>query len=452
MKRDFIQVLVDWKTRSDRKPLIVRGARQVGKTFVIEDFAKGNFSNYLKINLEEQPELKKLFVIPNTKKIVTELSVLFNIDFKYGESLLCIDEIQGCPEAILALRYFYEQQPELHVIVAGSLLDHTLNEMNYSMPIGRVEYAYLYPLNFKEFLQALSEERLIKYIDDFNFESGFSEIIHKKISEYLRLYFFIGGMPEAVDSYVKLKELINIERIHISLITSLQYDFSKYGTRKQQEYLTKTLRYSAKNIGNKVKYNLVDRETRAANIKEAFTKLEMSRIVHKIIHSNASKVPIINQENENIFKPLFLDIGLVNHLGNIQLIDIGSLLTENEGAMAEQFIGQEMLNIPASYIDTKLHYWTRQEKNSNAEVDYLFQHKNKIYPIEVKAGKTGSLKSMHLYLYEKGLSTGIRFNMDLPSRGNFSVKVRKANKIDQIDFELISLPLYMCWKLPDLLP
>ncbi|MEA3444575.1 MAG: AAA family ATPase [Bacteroidota bacterium] len=451
MKRDIIQVLIDWKTRSDRKPLILRGARQVGKTFAIEEFAKAHFTNYLKINLEEKPDLKKLFRKPDTKQIITELSILFNTEITNGESLLFIDEIQTCPEAIVSLRYFKEQQPGLHVMAAGSLLDHTLNEMRYSMPVGRVEFAYMYPMSFKEFLLALSENKLIEYVNKFSFGNDFSELIHQKLSEYVRLYFFIGGMPEAVYSYIKTKKLVNIKRSHSSIITLLQYDFAKYGTKKQQEHLMMTMQYCVRNIGNKVKYSNINGETRSELLKTALHKLEMSRIIHKVKHTNSHTVPLINQEKDNIFKLLFLDLGLINHIGNIQLVDIDKLLVENEGALAEQFIGQEMLNCSMSYIDAKLNYWTRQEKNSNAEVDYLFQHKNRIYPIEVKAGKSGGLKSLHIYLYEKKLNTGIRFNMDIPSRGDFTVKVRAGKQQAELKYELISLPLYMCWRIKELI-
>ena len=191
MKRDIIQLLLGWKQRKNRKPLLIRGARQVGKTYAVEMFAKDNFKNYLKINFEEQPELKSLFNGKKPKAIIDELSVLFNTDIEPGKTLLFIDEIQSCAEAIVSLRYFHEQTPELHVIAAGSLLDHTLNEMKLSMPVGRIEFCYMHPMSFREFILALGEKKLSDYLDNFNLKIEISEAIHKKLIDHLRYYLFI---------------------------------------------------------------------------------------------------------------------------------------------------------------------------------------------------------------------------------------------------------------------
>jgi len=447
MKREIEQTLLEWKLRTERKPLILRGARQVGKTYTVEQFAKNNFENYVQLNLEEKPELRKLFELNDTKLIINQISVILDNDISAGKTLLFIDEIQTCPKAIQTLRYFYEQIPDLHIIAAGSLLDYALNEMQYSMPVGRVEFCYMYPLNFREFLAANAQNRLVDYIQNYDFRTEFSPVIHQKIVEYLRLYFFIGGMPEAVHSYLKTNKFTEVERIHNSIVTSLMYDFAKYGTRKQQENMSTVLQYTAHNVGRKIKYVNIDKETRSTFLKEAFHRLELSRIIHLVRHTNVLGVPINDYINHDIFKPIFIDIGLVNHLGNIQLIDVESLITKNEGMLAEQFIGQELISTGKPYIDTKLFYWMREEKNANAETDYLFQHNNTLYPIEVKAGKTGTLKSMHIYLYEKKLSTGIRFNLDLPSIGDFTVSMKNIKSDETLHSTLISLPLYFCSEL-----
>jgi len=451
MKREIEQTLLEWKLRTNRKPLILRGARQVGKTFTVEQFVNEHFENYVKLNLEEKPELRKLFDQNDSKLIVNQISVILDTDISAGKTLLFIDEIQNYPKAIQTLRYFYEQIPDLHIIAAGSLLDYALNDMQYSMPVGRVEFAYMYPLNFREFLVANSQNRLLEYIQNFDFQSEFSTVIHQKIMEYLRLYFFIGGMPEAVRIYLETNKFTEVERIQNSIITSLIYDFAKYGTRKQQENMTTVLQYTAHNVGRKIKYVNIDKETRSTFLKEAFYRLELSRIIHLARHTNVSGVPINDFINNDIFKPIFLDIGLANHLGNIQLIGIENLITKNEGMLAEQFIGQELISTGKSYIDNKLFYWIREEKNSNAETDYIFQHNNTLYPIEVKAGKTGTLKSMHIYLYEKELSTGIRFNLDLPSMGDFSISMKNNRTDDTLHSTLISLPLYFCSELATVL-
>lgn len=451
MKREIIQYLRDWKNRKDRNPLIVRGARQVGKTYVIEEFAKSEFKNYLKINLEEKPELKKLFFDNDVNRILTELSVLLNENVSYGDTLFFIDEIQTCPEAIQSLRYFKEKIPELHVICAGSLLDHTLNEMKLPMPVGRVEFLYMYPMSFKEFLMAINQEKLVSYIQEFDFKKPFSEVIHNKIAQHLRFYFFIGGMPAAVNNFAENNNLPDIQRIQNNILTSIQYDFAKYGTRKQQDYLQLVLRYCGRYPGRKIKYSNIDREIRSTYLKEAIEKLVLSRVVHTVKHSNASNVPITEHVKEDVFKTVFMDIGFVNQLNQIELTGLDNLVTANEGMLAEQFIAQELLCIQTAWLSPGLFYWSREEKNSNAEVDYIFQYKNKIYPIEVKAGKTGTLKSMQLYLYEKKLNEGIRFNMDIPSKGMFASKINAPGKNAELSWKLMSLPLYMVSELKRLI-
>jgi predicted AAA+ superfamily ATPase len=307
MQRELTKELLDWKNRENRKPLVMRGARQVGKTYSIEEFARLHFSRFVKINFEEQIELKSIFKTPDVDRILDELSILFSTEISPGKTLLFFDEIQACPEAIVALRYFYEKHPRLHVIAAGSLLDFTLKEINYAMPVGRVEFCYMYPMNFKEFLWALSQERLISYIENYDLQHDFSQAIHHKILGYLRAYLFVGGMPEAVKTYLNQKQLPAVERTHSSILTALQYDFAKYGIKQQQEHLLSVFRYCARNVGKKVKYANVDREVRSENLKQAFQRLQMSRLLHLVHHTNASRIPLMNGIKENVYKPLFLD-------------------------------------------------------------------------------------------------------------------------------------------------
>ncbi len=447
MERNFERYLFNWKHSSNHKPLIVRGARQVGKTHTVKKFAKQHFQHLLNINLEKNREFADLFAQTNPQQIINELSAMYNIPVLDGKTLLFIDEIQFSPKAIAALRYFYEERPALHVIGAGSLLDHTLNEMQYTMPVGRVEFAYMYPLSFTEFLNAIGEKGMAKVIENFEVGDSLSPAMHNHIAALLRTYIFIGGMPEAVDYYIKNKELSGVEKIHANLITSIQYDFAKYGTRKQQEYLTDVLRYVANNIGQKVKYVQVNRNAQSALLKDAFLKLEMSRIVHLVRHTKSTNVPLTQMESQDIFKPVFMDIGLVNHIARINLLDIDNLTTAFEGALAEQFVMQEIIASGKPYIERKLNYWVREAKNSNAEIDCLLQVGNEVYPIEIKAGKTGTLKSLHVYLASKDKSTGIRLNMDLPSVGRELKAKINLPQNNELTYNLVSLPLYFAGQL-----
>ncbi|MCF8389428.1 MAG: AAA family ATPase, partial [Bacteroidales bacterium] len=358
MDREITQYLKEWKIRKDRSPLILRGARQVGKTYIIEEFSKTEFKNCLKLNLEEKPELKKIFFNNDVKRILTELTILFNEDISYGDTLLFIDEIQTCPDAIQSLRYFKEKIPSLHVICAGSLLDHTLNEMKSSMPVGRVEFLNMYPMNFKEFLVAINQEKLVSYFEEFDFSFPFSEVIHNQISQYLRYYFFIGGMPAAVKTYAENDKLSEIQRKQNDILTSIQYDFAKYGTRNQQEYMQIVFKYCGRNPGRKIKYSNIDKEIRSTILKDSIKKLELSRIIHTVKHSNANKVPLTEHVKEGIYKTIFMDIGFVNQFNQIDLIALENLVTANEGILAEQFIAQELLTIQKAYLSPELFYWS----------------------------------------------------------------------------------------------
>ncbi len=330
-------------------------------------------------------------------------------------------------------------------------MDHTLKEFQYSMPVGRIEFLYLYPLSFKEFLNALSQNKFIEYIQNYKINTQHSKLIHKKILEYVRFYIFIGGMPEAVKTYIKDDSLVEVQRVHNNILTALQYDFAKYGTRKQQDYLINVLHYCSKNVGNKVKFSKVNSDVRSSELKDAFNKLELSRIIHLVRHTNISNIPIIANLPYKKYKPLFLDIGLINFLGGMELINIEDILTANEGALAEQFIGQELLTLADSFMDQKLFYWAREEKNSNAEIDYIYQFKKRIFPIEVKAGKTGTLKSLQVYLLEKRIKFGIRFNTDQLNYHIAETRVQIKKEKRELQYQLLSLPIYMCFHLPDIL-
>ena len=450
MYRTIENHLADWKVSSYRKPLVLRGARQVGKTYTIDRFAKENFKYYLKINLEQERNLRHVFESLQPQEIINELTALYQVPIIDEETLLFIDEIQVAPKAIAALRYFHEQRPGLHVISAGSLLDITLNEMQYSMPVGRIDFAFMYPMTFCEFLIALNENGLVNILNGFTLNKKISPAIHNRIVELLRLYFFIGGMPEAVAYYCKEKDLSGIARIHSGLIQSIQFDFAKYGTRKQQEYLKDVLHYVANNIGTKVKYVNISKNVHSNLLKDAFIKLEMSRIIHLIRHTRSSNVPITRLQDNHVFNPIFLDIGVLNHIAGVKLLTIDKLETAYEGALAEQFVLQELIASSKPYHEQKLNYWIREAKNSNAEIDCLFQVGNEIYPIEIKAGKRGTLKSLHIFLSEKNKKTGVRLNLDTPSIGrDLQASVNIPNK-DQLTYNLISLPLYLAGNLGDL--
>ncbi|MDA1020867.1 MAG: AAA family ATPase [Cyanobacteria bacterium] len=416
MYRFIEQNLKDWQQSNDFTPLIVCGARQVGKTYTIEKFAKNNFTNYVKVNFELEKEYKQYFEQNlDPHKFITALSLDKEINIEAGKTLIFFDEIQECPEAIQALRYFYEELPQLHVIAAGSLLEFTLNSAKFKMPVGRVSFQYMKPLSFSEFLLAQNKEALLDYIDKLNLAEGSNEIIHKKLLRELDYYYLVGGMPIAVKTYLSHKEdsdkgLSKVRQTHHRLLQSYQKDFGKYAKTSQHRDLEACFDYVAKSISKKFKYTHVYDEAKSANIKAAFELLEEAGLIYKIKRAN-NDLPLGVSASPKHFKALFLDIGLMNSSCNL---DMDSFLLENasknkfNGAIAEQFVGQELLTNFPFYQQAKLYYWERAEGSGSAEIDYLVSVANTIIPVEVKAGTTGTLRSLHQYMQKHNSSFGLR--------------------------------------------
>jgi hypothetical protein len=377
------------------------------------------------------------------KRIVRELGLYFNQPVVPGKTLLFLDEIQACPKAIACLRYFYEEMPDLHVVAAGSLLDFALREFKHFMPVGRIEYFYLNPLTFQEFLSALGEDTLSDCLGNYRAGDDLGEGMDARLRELLRTYFFVGGMPAAVAAYAQRRDLLEVQQELTSIVTTLQDDFAKYGTRTQQRNMRQVFHYVPRSIGRKVQYVNINRDARAAELKTAIELLELARIVTLVRHSSANGVPLGAEVSESRFKPLLLDIGLCSNLCGLGLPDAAALLTAYEGGLAEQFVGQELRAVGPVFEEHPLFYWHREEKNANAEVDYLRACQDNVVPAEVRAGTSGSLKSVHMFLAEKRRSFAVRFNMDRPSFGSFSVDVGGKNGVRNISFELLSLPLYL---------
>lgn len=444
MKRIRNADLLDWKNRADHKPLILRGARQVGKTFLVKDFAKNCHLDLVEINLEGSREYHSLFQKQDPELILEQLALIHGRALEPGRTLLFLDEIQACPAAIAGLRFFYEKFPDLHVVAAGSLLDFALRDFVYSMPVGRVEFAYLHPFTFEEFLIGIGETALAAYLKAYALDTKIEEVIHLRLLALLRKYFWVGGMPQAVEACRTSKGPTEILRTQTALVDAFEADFSKYGTRINASHLRRLFQYIPTHIGKKVKYRQIDAEVRSKDLKAALELLEFSRLIHKVKVSSANGLPLGAEEKDAHFKPLFLDIGLMNRLaGWVPAVD-EDLTTVHSGALAEQHVGQELRACGPAYESTRLHYWARERRDANAEVDYVWAHQGQIFPIEVKAGKSGSLKSLHVFLQEKKRRLGVRFNSDLPSWG-------RGLKAGALEYDLISLPLYLAGQLARLL-
>ncbi|MCB0806720.1 MAG: ATP-binding protein [Bacteroidales bacterium] len=394
MERTFINNLIEWQQSENRKPLIVRGARQVGKTYLIKHFGEKHFQNIHQIDFEKFPNMKSVFDKNlDPKRIISELEILINQRIEPGKDLLFFDEVQNAPKAIMSLRYFYEDMPQIHVIAAGSLLEFTLE--NISFPVGRVELMDMTPMNFIEFLNATGNNSAAKFIMDGPKE--ISETLHTKMLELLRQYMFVGGMPECVKIWKSSESLKEVFKIQDNLIDTFRQDFSKYAPYTDKRILNQVLNKVSKNIGGQIKYSQLSDEFTGPSNKKSLELLRQARLIHKIRAASPASLPLCSTASDSRFKGLLLDIGLMRSLNELP-VDIefqkNDLLAMYNGALAEQFVGQELISAGMQ----NLYYWSREAKSSSAEVDYLITKNSKIYPIEVKGGAAGKLRSMHFIL------------------------------------------------------
>jgi predicted AAA+ superfamily ATPase len=427
MKRLIESLLLDWKNSSRRKPLIVRGARQVGKTYTISGFGKSNFKNYTIIDFERNPEFRKIFEYDlQPIRIIDELELATGQRIISGETLVFFDEIQECPKALVALRYFYEEMPGLHIIAAGSLLEFALGENSF--PVGRVQFAEIFPLNFLEFQMALGNERAVEYLSGTPKE--LSEPSHLFLLNQLKDYFFVGGMPEAVKTFAESKSINRAIEVQGEICNSLKQDFAKYNPHVDKQCLNEIFSALAKNVGKQTKYASLSEAFSNPTLKKAYQILVQAKLVHKINSVNPQGLPL-SIMTSRIFKSCMLDIGIMNYLCGIYRTDEyfkNDLLGIYRGAMAEQFVGQEI----AACQNNELFYWSRQAKSSTAEIDYVISVKDLIIPVEVKSAKSGRLRSMHQYMKEYPASkVGYVFS---------------SNKYSQLpEQKLTFLPLYFAY-------
>lgn len=403
MDRHILQHLVRWKEARHRKPLIVRGARQVGKTYTISEFGQRYYPRWFSFDFEKNRSLRKIFEGDlSMEHLLLQLEIAAKGKI-LPETLLFFDEIQLCPRALMALRYFYEEKPELHVIAAGSLLEFAMEKMAF--PVGRVEFAWMYPLSFAEFLLATGNGALLEQRPNLDSTHKIPEFLHEKFLEQLARYSLVGGMPEAVVRYGETQSLHEVAKVHQHLIQAFSQDVLKYERTVDIDTLSNLLERIPMAVGNQIKYARLMEAGEghsAYAIKKHLHVLEKSLLVHKVIAASAHGLPLAFDGRQNIFKYLFVDIGLMQSLCGISVQDVlqsKDLLNIYEGALCEQLVGQELLCEGGSWHQ-KLFYWSRQKKSSNAEVDYLLVKGGKLCPLEVKKGPEGRLKSLHLFLEE----------------------------------------------------
>lgn len=413
-QRSIDESLRMWADSQDRKSLLLRGARQVGKSSAVRHLGE-HFEYFVEVNFERDQQVAQFFSENiDIKKICSLLAATYSTPIIGGRTLLFLDEIQACPNAIRALRYFYEDYPELHVVAAGSLLEFALAELP-SFGVGRIQSLFMYPFSFGEFLDAIGKNLMHEMLHQKHDSEPLPDAIHSALTDDLRTFMLIGGMPDAVKQWVLTNDYLRCQAVNADILQTYLDDFSKYNRRVSPVILQQTLLSVAQQAGQKFMYQRVIQGIDSYKIKDALELLTMAGLIIPVTHSAGNGVPLGAETNEKFHKYLMLDTGLMlAQLG----VNIGEyLLADNtafvcKGALAEVFAGLEILKSMPCSRKQYLYYWQNLNHGTQAEVDYLIAHEGQIMPVEVKAGTKGSMKSMYSFLQIKNLRYGIRTSLE----------------------------------------
>jgi len=419
LKRNIDKILLNWSTEKppDRKPLLLRGTRQVGKSSAVRQLGK-HFKHFIEINFDENKEYGSFFDVSLTpQEICQQLALYCHTPIIPGETLLFFDEIQSCQEALAKLRYFYEKYSDLHVVAAGSLLEFALEEIP-SFGVGRIRSLFMYPFGFDEFLTALDEGTLSEAVKMASPEKPLAEPIHQKLLGRLKIFMICGGMPEAVSLYVRKRDLLNGERVLNDLITVLKTDFAKYRKRTPLLLLNEVFESVMHQTEGKFIYERAAPGTPGIAVRQALELLIMSGLVHPVTHTAANGIPLGAEKNVKYRRIIPCDTGLfLNSLGlRSEILPASDFSAVNRGSLAEIFTGLELLKTASCYSPQQLFCWQRSanpgSSKGNAQVDFIVQKGSSIIPIEVKSGTQGSMQSLRLFMKEKRIVRGIRTSLE----------------------------------------
>ncbi|MCX6584647.1 MAG: ATP-binding protein [Candidatus Aminicenantes bacterium] len=391
MKRDFYLKLLDWKKSTTRKPLIVKGVRQVGKTYILKEFGKNEYTNTAYFNFEDDPNLVDFFVARiQPQQIIHKLSIYSEIPIRPHDTLIIFDEIQNSPRALTSLKYFCEDAPEFHVVAAGSLLGLKLGHAS-PFPVGKVNFLDLYPLTFGEYLDALGRTQLREFLHNARGFEPIESIFHDELIDHLKMYYYTGGMPEVVKRHISDKnDLSKVRQVQNEILSAYLQDFSKYSTKAEAIRITDTWNAIPAQLAKenkKFKYSEISKYARARDYYESIQWLLDAGLVYKSFCIKTPKLPLSAYKDENMFKLYIVDTGLLGALSNLSaktIVEGNKLFSGFNGAFTENYVAQELIAGLSSQGNPvrELYYWSF---NYSAEVDFIVQHDDDIYPLEVKA-------------------------------------------------------------------
>lgn len=398
MKRKELRFLVEWKTKYDRKPLIINGARQVGKTWLLKEFASLHFNNVAYLNLESSASIKAIFEAGfDLKRILTAFEIETSVKIVPGETLIILDEIQEAPKALLSLKYFFEQMPDLHIACAGSMLGIALGK-NSSFPVGKVEFLDLYPLNFSEYLVALGHVQLEEALSrqEWTILSAFEP----KLQDLLKQYYYIGGMPEALASFAQNGDFVKARAIQKNILRTYELDFSKHAPVSivpRIRMLWNSIPGQLSKENKKFLYKAVKTGARSKEYELALNWLIDAGLVYRVSNLSAIQIPLKSYEDLTAFKLFILDVGLLGAMVDLDvhiILEEHRVMKEYKGSMTEQYVMQQL----KSQRRFDIYYWSPSQ--SQAEIDFVFEYRSSIWPLEVKAEENLKAKSLKIF-YEK---------------------------------------------------
>ena len=446
IERFIDALLMEWKNSSSLKPLLLRGARQVGKSWAVKHLGE-SFTYYLEVNFEKRPDIKDVFErVHEVHDLANNLSLLYNVPVVAGQTLLFLDEVQDCPAAIKSLWAFKEDFPELHVVAAGSLLEFALQDLP-SFGVGRIRSLFVYPFSFDEFLVAEGKSSWLEAKRQADNENPLLMPLHNGLVQHYRTFLMVGGMPASVAAWVTTHDYRNCQTELDDIQLTYYDDFKKYAKKVDPTLLRNTLQSVILQIGSKFTYSKVDGSYRAEEVKKALKLLSDAGIVKRVSHTAANGLPLGAEVNEKFRKYIYLDSALLLRIldmdlgGARQLTDLIVAGTAedlvNKGGLAEMVLGWELIkyNNPRSQHD--LYYWENTADGTRSEVDYIIARDMKVLPIECKSGTSGKMKSLHLFMHNKHLTDAIRCSLE-----NFALLESCDKKADDTVRRIQILPLY----------
>lgn len=434
MQRDIMNNLIKWKGSARRKPLIISGVRQCGKTFIIEEFGRTQFMNLVTINFEEQPGLKAVFDFDfDTRRIISEIEKLTGKKIVPGQTLLFLDEIQECPKAITALKYFCEKMKDLHLVCAGSLLGVALRSENISFPVGKVNRLYLYPMSFREFAIASGEGSLIEMLQDWNVDRPVPDYIDVPMKKLLREFYVVGGMPEAVDVWVNTRDFSEVETVQREILKDYADDLSKHAPISELQkirWIWDSIPVQIAKENNKFVFSHVKEGKRAADLEDALMWLQNAGLIYRLELVEKPQLPLSAFADKTYFKVYMSDIGLMRVRANVSsdtIINESERYVNYKGAFAENYVNNELV-----VQGKKLYFW---RSGNTAEIDFLYEKEDEFYPVEVKSADNTQAKSFKQFCSKYNPKKGIKLSGKNIAR-NMSGETKAY-----------SIPLYIAWNI-----